>query len=45
MPHAQMYFFGDEVVSLTRLTAADTYLTVTRRCSTATPSSWRPTRR
>jgi crotonobetaine/carnitine-CoA ligase len=29
MPHAQMYFFGDEVVSLTRLTAADTYLTVT----------------
>jgi crotonobetaine/carnitine-CoA ligase len=29
MPHAQMYFFGDEVVSLTRLTAADTYMTVT----------------
>jgi crotonobetaine/carnitine-CoA ligase len=29
MPHAQMYLFGDEVVSLTRLTAADTYLTVT----------------
>jgi crotonobetaine/carnitine-CoA ligase len=29
MPHAQMYFFGDEVVALTRLTAADTYLTVT----------------
>jgi crotonobetaine/carnitine-CoA ligase len=29
MPHAQMYFFGDEVVSLTRLTADDTYLTVT----------------
>ncbi|WP_395103924.1 ATP-dependent acyl-CoA ligase [Actinomadura sp. SCN-SB] len=29
MPHAQMYFFGQEVVSLTRLTAADTYLTVT----------------
>ncbi|MET7392846.1 AMP-binding protein [Dactylosporangium sp. NPDC005572] len=29
MPHAQMYFFGDEVVSLTRLTSADTYLTVT----------------
>jgi carnitine-CoA ligase len=29
MPHAQMYFFGDEVVSLTKLTNADTYLTVT----------------
>jgi len=29
MPHAQMYFFGAEVVSLTRLTSADTYLTVT----------------
>jgi crotonobetaine/carnitine-CoA ligase len=29
MPQAQMYFFGDEVVALTRLTAADTYLTVT----------------
>ncbi len=29
MPHAQMYFFGQEVVSLTRLTAADTYLTTT----------------
>jgi carnitine-CoA ligase len=29
MPHAQMYFFGDEVVSLTRLSSADTYLTVT----------------
>lgn len=29
MPQAQMYFFADEVVSLTRLTAADTYMTVT----------------
>jgi crotonobetaine/carnitine-CoA ligase len=29
MPHAQMYFFGQEVVSLTRLTAEDTYMTVT----------------
>src|SRR5205807_6030872 len=29
MPHAQMYFFGQEVVSLTRLTPADTYMTVT----------------
>ncbi|WP_328854397.1 AMP-binding protein [Microbispora hainanensis] len=29
MPHAQMYFFGDEVVSLTRLTAEDTYFTCT----------------
>lgn len=29
MPHAQMYFFADEVVSLTKLTAADTYLTAT----------------
>ena len=29
MPHAQMYFFGQEVVSLTRLTREDTYLTVT----------------
>lgn len=29
MPHAQMYFFADEVVSLTRLTRADTYLTAT----------------
>ena len=29
MPHAQMYFFGDEVVSLTRLTADDAYLTAT----------------
>jgi carnitine-CoA ligase len=29
MPHGQFYFFGDEVVSLTRLTAADTYMTVT----------------
>ena len=29
MPHAQMYFFGQEVVALTRLTDRDTYLTVT----------------
>lgn len=29
MPHAQMYFFADEVVSLTRLTHKDTYMTVT----------------
>ena len=29
MPHAQMYFFADEVVSLTRLSSADTYMTVT----------------
>jgi crotonobetaine/carnitine-CoA ligase len=29
MPHSQMYFFGQEVVSLTRLTESDTYLTVT----------------
>jgi carnitine-CoA ligase len=29
MPHAQMYFFGQEVVSLTRLTEDDTYLTCT----------------
>ncbi len=29
MPHAQMYFFGDECVSLTRLTSADAWLTVT----------------
>jgi len=29
MPQAQMYFFADEVVSLTRLTSADTYMTVT----------------
>ncbi|QXV99923.1 MULTISPECIES: AMP-binding protein [Rhodococcus] len=29
MPHAQMYFFAEEVVALTRLTAADTYLTMT----------------
>jgi len=29
MPQAQMYFFADEVVSLTRLTKADTYMTVT----------------
>ncbi|MDQ7903808.1 AMP-binding protein [Phytohabitans sp. ZYX-F-186] len=29
MPHAQMYFFGQEVVWLTRLTADDTYLTTT----------------
>jgi len=29
MPHAQMYFFGQEVVSLQRLTAADTYFTCT----------------
>lgn len=29
MPHAQMYFFGEEVVSLTRLTAEDTYFTCT----------------
>ncbi|MBI1376608.1 MAG: AMP-binding protein [Frankiales bacterium] len=29
MPHAQMYFFADEVVSLTRLTGDDTYMTVT----------------
>ncbi|NCG02966.1 MAG: AMP-binding protein, partial [Actinomycetales bacterium] len=28
MPHAQMYFFADEVVSLTRLTHKDTYMTV-----------------
>lgn len=29
MPHGQMYFFGDECVSLTRLTADDAWLTVT----------------
>lgn len=29
MPHAQMYMFGAIVVALTRLTSADTYLTVT----------------
>jgi crotonobetaine/carnitine-CoA ligase len=29
MPHSQMYFFGQEVVSFTRLTAEDTYLTTT----------------
>ena len=29
MPHAQMYFFGQEVISLTRLTSDDTYLTTT----------------
>ncbi|HEX6522181.1 MAG TPA: AMP-binding protein [Streptosporangiaceae bacterium] len=29
MPHGQMYMFGSIVVSLTRLTSADTYLTVT----------------
>lgn len=29
MPHAQMYFFADECVSLTRLTNADAWLTVT----------------
>ncbi|MPY56500.1 AMP-binding protein [Streptomyces spongiae] len=29
MPHAQMYFFGQEVVSLQRLTADDVYLTCT----------------
>jgi carnitine-CoA ligase len=29
MPHSQMYFFGQEVVSLTRLTKDDTYLTCT----------------
>jgi crotonobetaine/carnitine-CoA ligase len=29
MPHSQMYFFGVEVVSFTRLTRADTYMTTT----------------
>jgi crotonobetaine/carnitine-CoA ligase len=29
MPHSQMYFFGQEVVSFTRLTSEDTYLTTT----------------
>ncbi len=29
MPHAQMHFFAEEVVSLTRLTDDDTYMTVT----------------
>jgi crotonobetaine/carnitine-CoA ligase len=29
MPHGQMYMFGSIIVSLTRLTSADTYLTVT----------------
>ena len=29
MPHAQMYFFGDETATLTRLTGDDTYLTAT----------------
>lgn len=29
MPHAQMYFFADECVSLTRLTAVDAWMTVT----------------
>ncbi len=45
MPHSQMYFFGQEVVSLTRLTEDDTYMTVHAACSTATRSSWPPTRR
>jgi carnitine-CoA ligase len=29
MPHSQLYFFAQEVVCLTRLTPADTYLTTT----------------
>nr|WP_243732162.1 AMP-binding protein [Nocardioides ochotonae] len=29
MPHAQMYFFADECVSLVRLTAGDAWMTVT----------------
>ncbi|MDV6262739.1 AMP-binding protein [Rhodococcoides yunnanense] len=29
MPHSQLYFFAQEVVSLTRLTAADRYMTTT----------------
>jgi crotonobetaine/carnitine-CoA ligase len=29
MPHSQMYFFGQEVVSFTKLTRDDTYLTTT----------------
>ena len=29
MPFSQLYFFADEVVSFTRLTAADTYMTTT----------------
>ena len=29
MPQAQMYFFADECVSLTRLTDADTYMATT----------------
>ncbi|GAA3759168.1 ATP-dependent acyl-CoA ligase [Plantactinospora mayteni] len=29
MPHSQLYFFGQEVVCLTRLTAEDVYLTTT----------------
>lgn len=29
MPHAQMYFFADECISLTRLTRDDTWMTVT----------------
>ncbi|MFC4001247.1 AMP-binding protein [Prauserella oleivorans] len=29
MPHAQMYFFADECVSLTRLTSDDAWMTVT----------------
>jgi len=29
MPHAQMYFFGDECVSLVRLTAEDAWMAVT----------------
>jgi carnitine-CoA ligase len=29
MPHGQMYMFGSIIVALTRLTSADTYLTVT----------------
>ncbi|MER6975841.1 AMP-binding protein [Streptomyces carpinensis] len=29
MPHAQMYFFADECVSLTRFTAEDAWMTVT----------------
>jgi carnitine-CoA ligase len=29
MPHSQLYFFAQEVVCLTRLTEADTYLTTT----------------
>jgi crotonobetaine/carnitine-CoA ligase len=29
MPHAQMHFFAEEVVAMTRLTESDTYLTMT----------------